>query len=62
MPGNHEFYGNGDVLAKGDSWSREILSNVYYHQNKVVRIDNVDFILSTLWSHIQPQDEYFVEV
>ena len=60
IPGNHEFYGNGDVLAYGDSWSREILPNVHYYQNKVVRIDNVDFILSTLWSHIRPEDEYFV--
>lgn len=60
IPGNHEFYGNGDVLAYGDSWSREILPNVHYHQNKVVRIDDTDFILSTLWSHISPQDEYFV--
>ena len=60
VPGNHEFYGNGDVLAYGDSWSREILPNVHYHQNKVVRIDNVDFILSTLWSHIRPEDEYLV--
>ena len=50
----------GDVLAYGDSWSREILHNVHYYQNKVVRIDNVDFILSTLWSHIRPEDEYFV--
>ena len=24
VPGNHEFYGNSDVLAYGDSWSREI--------------------------------------
>ena len=54
VPGNHEFYGNGD------SWSRKILPNVHYHQNKVVRINNVDFILSTLWSHIRPEDEYFV--
>ena len=61
MPGNHEFYGNGDVLAYGDSWSREILPNMHYHQNKVVRIDNVDFILSTLWSHIRPEDEFVVE-
>ena len=58
VPSNHEFY--GDVLAYGDSWSREILPNVHYYQNKVVRIDNVDFILSTLWSHIRPEDEYFV--
>ena len=48
------------LLAYGDSWSREILPNVHYYQNKVVRIDNVDFILSTLWSHIRPEDEYFV--
>ena len=34
--------------------------NVHYHQNKVVRIDNVDFILSTLWSHIHPEDECVV--
>ena len=60
VPGNHEFYGNGDVLAYGDSWSREILPNVHYYQNKVVRIDDTDFILSTLWSYIPPQDEYFV--
>ena len=50
----------GDVLAYGDSWNREILPNVHYYQNKVVRIDNVEFILSTLWSHIRPEDEYFV--
>lgn len=60
VPGNHEFYGNVDVLAYGDSWSHEILPNVHYYQNMVVRIDDTDFILSTLWSHIQPQDEYFV--
>ena len=60
VPGNHEYYQNYDILANGDSWSREILPNVHYHQNKVVRIDNVDFILTTLWSHIRPEDEYFV--
>ena len=61
VPGNHEYYQNYDVLADGDSWSREILPNVHYLQNKVVRIDNVDFILSTLWSHIRPEDEFVVE-
>ena len=35
--------------------------NVGYYQNQVVRIDDTDFILSTLWSHVPPQDEYFVE-
>ena len=60
VPGNHEYYQNYDVLADGDNWSREILPNVHYHQNKVVRIDNVDFILSTLWSQIRPEDECVV--
>ena len=60
VPGNHEYYQNYDVLADGDSWSREILPNVHYHQNKVVRIDNVDFILSTLWSRIDPEAESII--
>ena len=57
VPGNHEYYQNYDILADGDSWSSEILPNVHYHQNKVVRIDNVDFILSTLWSRIDSEAE-----
>ncbi len=57
VPGNHEFYRHGDVTAYGDSWKWGILPNVHYHQNQVVRIDNVDFIMSTLWSHIRPQDQ-----
>ena len=34
--------------------------NVGYYQNQVVRIDDTDFVLSTLWSRINPNDEYFV--
>lgn len=60
VPGNHEYYQNYDIMANGDSWSREIIPNVHYHQNKVVRIDNVDFILSTLWSRIDPEAESII--
>ncbi len=60
VPGNHEFYGYGDMLAYGDSWEKMLQPNVGYYQNKVIRVDDTDFILSTLWSHIRPQDEYFV--
>ena len=42
IPGNHEYYGFGDVLENGDSWNREILPNVHYHQNKVVRVDDTE--------------------
>ena len=51
VPGNHDYYGHYDVMIK---------ENVDYYQNQVVRIDDTDFILSTLWSHIPPQDEYAV--
>ena len=55
VPGNHEYFHDYDLLAHGDSWSREILPNVHYYQNKIIRIDNVDFVLSTLWSHIEAE-------
>ena len=35
-------------------------NNIGYYQNQVVRIDDTDFIMSTLWSQISPADEYFV--
>ena len=60
VPGNHEYFHDYDMLAHGDSWSMEILPNVHYHQNRVVRIDNVDFVLSTMWSHIPVQCEEVV--
>ena len=61
VPGNHEYFHDYDIMANGDSWSREIVPNVHYHQNKVVRIDNVDFILSTLWSRIDTENELTVQ-
>ena len=60
VPGNHDYYGRYDVMTKGMQWSWKFKKNVGYYQNQVVRIDNVDFILSTLWSHIPPMDEYAV--
>lgn len=56
IPGNHEFYHFGDVAKYGDSWHQEILPNVSYHQNEVVRIGDTDFILTTLWSYVAPQE------
>ena len=60
VPGNHEFYGDGDVTARGDSWQWMIRENVGYYYNKVVRIDDTDFILTTLWSRIPEPDMYYV--
>ena len=60
IPGNHEFYCFEDVAKRGDSWQFMFRKNIGYYYNKVVRIDDVDFILTTLWSMISPEDEYFV--
>lgn len=60
IPGNHEFYGNGDITENGASWQWMFRENVGYYYNKVVRIDNVDFILTTLWSEIPVQDMFYV--
>ena len=60
VPGNHEFYNNGDVTSRGDSWQSMFLGNVGYYYNKVVRIGDVDIILSTLWSHIRGENEVSV--
>ena len=57
IPGNHEYYHLGCITDYGDSWHREILPNVSYHQNEVVHIGDTDFILSTLWSYIDPTQE-----
>lgn len=60
VPGNHEYYNYGDVMERGFQWKWMFKENVGYYQNQVVRIDDVDFILSTLWSKINLADEYFV--
>ena len=39
----------------------EIRKNVHYYYNKVVRIDDVDIILSTLWAIISKEDAPYVE-
>lgn len=61
IAGNHEFYNNGDIANQGESWQKMFLPNVGYYHNKVVRIGNVDFILSTLWSRIPPVDEFAIQ-
>jgi hypothetical protein len=39
----------------------EIRHNVHYYYNTVVRIENVDFIVSTLWANIDLKDAYVTE-
>ena len=57
VPGNHEFYAYNDIKAYGDSWQIELRPNINYYYNKVVHIGDTDFILSTLWSKLDPLQE-----
>lgn len=60
VPGNHEFYGT-DLVDFAESFEWALYPNVSYCQNKVVRIDDMDFILSTLWSYIAPEKELTIK-
>lgn len=55
--GNHEFYKGLDPSALPDGHCEYIRPNVRRVHNGVVRIDEVDFIISTLWAHIHPANE-----
>ena len=60
VPSNHEYYNYSDVMERGLQWKWMFRENVGFYQNQVIRIDDTDFVLSTLWSRINPNDEYFV--
>lgn len=47
-------------MERGLQWKWMFRKKVGYYQNQVIRIDDTDFVLSTLWSRINPNDEYFV--
>ena len=51
IPGNHEYYHN-DIGMYPDEWSLHLRDNVTMYENVSVVVDDTEFILSTLWSHI----------
>ena len=57
---NHESDVYKRQMGKGLQWNWMFKKNVGYYQNQVVKIDDTDFIMSTLWSQISPSDEYFL--
>ena len=52
IPGNHEFYKNDDVGTIQDGCIAEIRPTVKCYYNTIVSIDDIDFILCTLWANI----------
>ncbi len=59
--GNHEFYKYYDLSSMEDDTDIEIRPNVHAYYNKVVHMDDVDFIVSTLWSHIPINQAAYTE-
>ncbi|GAP71814.1 metallophosphoesterase [Candidatus Symbiothrix dinenymphae] len=61
IPGNHEFYKSGDLGTIQSGCIAEIRPNVKCYHNTVVTIENVDFILSTLWANIPIENAFITE-
>ena len=61
VPGNHEFYKSGDVGTIQNGCIAEIRPNVKCYYNSVVTIDDIDFILCTLWANIPASNAYVTE-
>jgi predicted phosphodiesterase len=59
--GNHEFYKFYDLSTMRDGTVGEIRENIHYYYNKVIKIGDVDFILSTLWSRIEEENAPYTE-
>ena len=59
--GNHELYKYFDLAKMPQGLVCAIRDNVKCYYDAVVRIENVDFIISTLWAKILLEDAYLTE-
>jgi len=59
--GNHDFYGYYDLASTSDGYCKTIRHNVHGYYNSVIHLENADIIVSTLWSHIEPDKSYSTE-
>ena len=55
--GNHEYYKTCDLGTMKDGLKYKIRDNIYYYYNCVITIEDVDIIVSTLWSYIHKENE-----
>ena len=59
--GNHEFYKFFDISTLNNGYKLQIRHNVAAYYNSVVFIEDMDIIISTLWSHIPLKEASFTE-
>jgi len=60
LPGNHEYY-HSDIAEYSDLKLREIRSNVFLLNNTVIEKDNLRLVFSSLWSHINEQNQWAIQ-
>lgn len=60
IPGNHEYY-HFDAVKKSGVINEKIRSNVFLVNNIAIEQDNIKFIFSTLWTKINPANEWHIE-
>lgn len=61
VPGNHEFYGNSQLEKMSDGYIFHLRENVRLCYNAFITIENIDFILTTLWGEVQPEFQYLTQ-
>lgn len=62
IPGNHELYKYFDINELHDGWTMDIRPNVKAYYNCVIHLDeDTDLVISTLWAHVAPTEEYLTE-
>lgn len=60
IPGNHEYYGS-DINDRSNSFCEKIRPNVFLLNNYEVKIKNVNFLFSTLWSNISDEKRFVIQ-
>lgn len=60
IPGNHEYY-NYDFKDVPKPLNEKIKENLFLVDNQQVKIQDVNFIFSTLWSHINVQNRWKIQ-
>ncbi|WP_282036288.1 metallophosphoesterase [Saccharicrinis aurantiacus] len=61
IPGNHEFYSGKDLRVLDNPVYEAIRENVFIVNNKMIHIDDVDLICTTLWSEIPDSKTLLIE-
>jgi len=60
IPGNHEYY-HSDLAERQGSFSEKIRENVHLLNNVSIRIEDIRFIFSSLWSHISEAHQWQIQ-